>query len=95
MTDSTSLIRAHVWVSGRVQGVGYRAATYDQAIALKLNGWVRNLSDGRVEAVFEGSAETVQEMLRWCHQGSSWAIVDEVAIEYEPPENLRQFEVRQ
>lgn len=94
MTDSPPPIRAHVWVSGRVQGVGYRAATYDKAIALKLNGWVRNLEDGRVEAVFEGSAERVEEILRWCHQGSSWAIVDEVAIDYESPEDLRQFEVR-
>lgn len=94
MTDSPPLIRAHVWVSGRVQGVGYRAATYDTATAQKLNGWVRNLEDGRVEAVFEGSIVQVEEILRWCHQGSSWAIVDAVAIEYEPPENLPQFEVR-
>ena len=95
MSDLTLPIRAHVWVSGRVQGVGYRAAACNKAMALELNGWVRNLSDGRVEAVFEGAIAQVEEMLRWCHQGSSWAIVDAVTIEYEPLENLRQFEVRQ
>lgn len=94
MNHSSPSIRAHVFVSGRVQGVGYRAATCDKATALKLNGWVRNLQDGRVEAVFEGSIAPVEEMLRWCRQGSAWAIVDDVAIEYEPPEHLRHFEVR-
>jgi acylphosphatase len=92
--DSETLIRAHVFVSGRVQGVGYRATTWDMAALLKLNGWVRNLPDGRVEAVFEGSKAMVEEMLRWCQQGSPQAIVDEVAIEYEPPEQLKGFEVR-
>ncbi|NEQ27303.1 MAG: acylphosphatase [Microcoleus sp. SIO2G3] len=94
MTAPTSVIRAHVFVSGRVQGVGYRATAWDMATLLKLKGWVRNLRDGRVEAVFEGSKEMVEEMLRWCQQGSPLAIVDEVAVHYEPPEDLASFEVR-
>lgn len=94
MTSSNQIVRAHVFVSGKVQGVGYRASTRDQATKLKLKGWVRNLSDGRVEAVFEGSNAAIEQMLRWCQQGSAWAIVDEVAIDYEPPEDLSEFEVR-
>ncbi|WP_088893719.1 acylphosphatase [Leptolyngbya ohadii] len=92
-SSSKDLMRVHVWVSGRVQGVGYRASTWDMAQLLKLNGWVRNLRDGRVEAVFEGAPEQVEEMLRWCHQGPPAAIVDQVATEQEPPEGLKQFEV--
>jgi acylphosphatase len=86
-------VRAHIFVSGKVQGVGYRASTWDTAILLKLNGWVRNLRDGRVEAVFEGSSNTVEEMIRWCHQGPPTAVVNEVAVDYETPEGLRGFQV--
>ncbi len=90
---SLDLVRAHVFVSGKVQGVGYRASTWDTAQLLKLKGWVRNLRDGRVEAVFEGPRSTVEEMLRWCHQGPPAAVVREVAVDYEPAEGLRGFEV--
>jgi acylphosphatase len=86
-------IRTHVFVSGRVQGVGYRAATWDMARLLKLNGWVRNLRDGRVEAVFEGPRSKVEEMVGWCHQGPPAAVVDEVIVEYETIEGLKGFEV--
>lgn len=86
-------IRAHVFVSGKVQGVGYRASTWDTATLLKLNGWVRNLRDGRVEAIFEGSSKTVEEMIRWCHKGPPTAVVKEVAVDYEIPEGLRGFQV--
>jgi|GEM_PF-5575656 Acylphosphatases len=55
-------VRAHVFVSGRVQGVGYRYYTQKQARDLGIQGWVRNLTDGRVEAVFEGNPNTVDEM---------------------------------
>ncbi|MCU0524570.1 MAG: acylphosphatase [Elainella sp. Prado103] len=87
------LLRAHVWVSGKVQGVGYRASTWDMAQLLKLNGWVRNLPDGRVEAVFEGKSSRVAEMLHWCHQGPPAAVVREVAVEYEQPQGLQTFDV--
>lgn len=86
-------VRVHVFVAGRVQGVGYRASTWDMAQLLKLQGWVRNLRDGRVEAVFEGSSQQVEEILRWCHQGPPAAIVEKVTVEREPPEGLKQFEV--
>jgi acylphosphatase len=92
--SSSEQARAHVLISGVVQGVGYRFSTQDMAQLLKLNGWVRNLRDGRVEAVFEGPHSSVEEMIRWCHQGPPAAIVKQVAVEYEPPEGLTHFEMR-
>ncbi|WP_328516576.1 acylphosphatase [Tardiphaga alba] len=59
----------HVIVTGRVQGVGYRAWTGDQAILLGLQGWVRNRRDGSVEAVFAGPKDAVMEMIELCHRG--------------------------
>ncbi|EMA68131.1 acylphosphatase [Halorubrum aidingense JCM 13560] len=91
MTDET---RAHVFVSGRVQGVYYRATTRDTAREKGVDGWVRNLDDGRVEAVFEGPEATVREMVDWCETGSRAAEVDAVDVEYEESEGLDGFEVR-
>ena len=72
MTDQseTKQIRAHVYISGRVQGVSFRWNTQHQAQQLGLTGWVKNLWDGRVEAVFEGEAPAVRQAVAWCHQGS-------------------------
>ncbi|PSQ24810.1 acylphosphatase [Halobacteriales archaeon QS_9_67_15] len=91
MTDRT---RAHVSVSGRVQGVFYRATTRDEARDRGVDGWVKNLDDGRVEAVFEGPASAVEEMVEWCHEGSARARVDDVEAEYGDPEGLDGFEIR-
>jgi len=87
-------IRVHAWIAGQVQGVYYRGATREQAVALKLTGWVRNLSDGRVEAVFEGNPESVERMLAWCRTGPPAASVTGVEIATEPLEGLTDFEVR-
>ncbi len=92
-TPLPKLIRAHVFISGRVQGVGYRYATVDTASQLGLTGWVRNLPNNHVEAVFEGTREVVEEMVRWCHSGPPAAVVKEVVVKYEEPEGLRGFEV--
>jgi acylphosphatase len=86
--------RAHVFVSGRVQGVSFRDATRSQAGQLGLSGWVRNTQDGQVEAVFEGDPDTVQQMTEWCKSGPSSADVEDVFVENEQPENLSGFEVR-
>jgi acylphosphatase len=86
--------RAHVYVSGRVQGVYFRASTRERAREAGVDGWVRNLADGRVEAVFEGSAEAVDSMVEWCHEGSSRARVEDVDVEHENPEGLDGFQVR-
>ena len=87
-------IRVRVFVSGRVQGVGYRYSTVNEAQRLGVNGWVRNLPDGRVEAVFEGSRKLVEEIIRWCHKGPTAAVVKDVAVEYEELEGLQGFETR-
>jgi acylphosphatase len=86
--------RAHVYVSGQVQGVSFRDATQSQAEKLGLGGWVRNLQDGRVEAVFEGDSETVRQMIEWCESGPSSADVDDVSVEQETPEDLSGFDIR-
>ncbi|WP_448384212.1 acylphosphatase [Desulfosoma sp.] len=76
--------RVHVWISGRVQGVFYRAYTQDAARTHGVTGWVRNLPDGRVEAVFEGDARAVDAMVQWCHRGSPLSRVDRVEVQEEP-----------
>jgi acylphosphatase len=91
MSDRT---RARVFVSGRVQGVYYRANTRDAARARDVDGWVRNLSDGRVEAVFEGSEAAVEEMIEWCHTGSPAATVRDVDVSYEEPRTESGFSIR-
>lgn len=91
MSDRT---RAHVYVTGRVQGVFYRASTRDAAEEHGVDGWVRNLDDGRVEAVFEGPESAVEAMVEWCHTGSSAANVDTVDAEYEEPQDEDRFRIR-
>ena len=86
--------RAHVFVSGRVQGVAYRANTRDAARDRDLDGWVRNLDDGRVEAVFEGEEDAVEGMVEWCHTGSPVASVEDVEAEYGDLEGESGFEIR-
>ncbi|MHB8137629.1 MAG: acylphosphatase [Smithellaceae bacterium] len=76
--------RVHVYISGRVQGVFFRAETQRTAMNLRLTGWVRNMEDGRVEAVFEGEGQDIDKMLTWCHTGPPGARVDQVVIEEEP-----------
>jgi acylphosphatase len=68
-------IRAHVIAAGKVQGVFYRAETASQAKRLNVTGWARNLSDGRVEAVFEGEENNVQRLIDFCRHGPPNAYV--------------------
>jgi len=77
-------VRAHVIITGRVQGVGFRYDTQGAAQRIGVYGWVRNRRDGSVEGVFEGEKERVNRMLDWCRQGSALARVDQVGIEWEP-----------
>ncbi|APW98567.1 acylphosphatase [Halobiforma lacisalsi AJ5] len=86
--------RAHVFVSGTVQGVFYRANTRDTAREKGVDGWVKNLADGRVEAVFEGPEDAVEGMVQWCHTGSPAAEVEDVEVEYEEPQGEDGFEIR-
>ncbi|HIK34003.1 MAG TPA: acylphosphatase [Oscillatoriales cyanobacterium M4454_W2019_049] len=83
-----------VRISGRVQGVGYRFWTQDEACRLGLAGWVRNLPDGRVEAVFEGDADAIDRMIRSCRSGPPAARVSDVTIEDGVHQGLSGFEIR-
>lgn len=76
--------RLEVLVSGRVQGVWFRASTREEALRLGLRGWVRNLPDESVEAVFEGEEEQLRRMLAWCRGGPPGARVDRVEARWGP-----------
>jgi len=93
LSTPTDLRRVRVVVSGRVQGVFYRAECAQRAQALGLRGFVRNLADGRVEAAFEGDAGAVARMIAWCGEGPPLAVVDEVTVEEEPPCGDRDFRI--
>src|SRR6187549_1626410 len=91
---STEQTRAHAWVTGRVQGVFFRQSTQDEARRLGLTGWVRNLTDGRVELTAEGARQQVEALLAWCHRGPLQAKVEAVKVEWEPfSGELQQFAV--
>jgi acylphosphatase len=87
-------VRAHVWVSGHVQGVCFRAYAEDAAVFHQVAGWIRNAPDGRVEAVFEGDTASVEGMLQWCHRGSPASRVRCVEVVWEAPQSERGFRVR-
>lgn len=72
--------RVHLFISGRVQGVFFREYMKDIAIKAGAKGWVRNLPDGRVEAIVEGDSDAVDEVVRWCHRGSPASRVNNVEI---------------
>jgi len=87
-------LRAHVIISGRVQGVFYRANTRGKAIKIRVNGWVKNLSNGNVEAIFEGEKNKVEEMIEWCKKGPIGARVDDVSVTWKEPKGFKSFELR-
>ncbi len=88
------MVRYRVLISGRVQGVFYRDSCRRVAEQYGVAGWVRNLADGRVEAVFEGRAEDVGHLLDWAHHGPRLAAIEAVAVQPEPPEGLAAFRIR-
>jgi len=85
--------KIHVFISGIVQGVGYRIWTKTEADKLNLQGWVKNLPDGRVEAVFQGEASAVIKMLKLCRQGPSSAMVEQIESVEEKLEQLNHFQI--
>ena len=86
--------RVTVLVDGRVQGVGFRQHAAREATRLGLQGWIRNLPDGRVEAVYEGTRDAVEEMVAWSRRGPAWAMVTDIAVHDEEPKGERGFSVR-
>ena len=88
-------IQAHVLISGRVQGVWFRASTKQKAEQLGIKGWVRNTSDGCVEAVFEGQEELVREIVEWCYHGPPMAKVSNVEVKtQESKDSFDRFSVK-
>ncbi|MEM5872548.1 MAG: acylphosphatase [Candidatus Aenigmatarchaeota archaeon] len=87
-------VRAHVIVSGFVQGVSYRFYARIKARNLGLKGWIRNLDSGEVEAVFEGEEEKVKEMIEWCKKGPNFAKVEKIKVDFEEYKNeFDSFEI--
>ncbi len=86
--------RAHVYVTGRVQGVFFRQNTERQAQSQGVVGWVKNLDDGRVEAVFEGEEKAVKALVEFCHHGPKGASVTNTIVEWEPfKEEFQNFTI--
>lgn len=86
--------KVHLLISGRVQGVFYRAFTKEVADSLGLKGWVRNLRDGRVEASFEGDEDKISIAIERCKEGPPYAKVDNIEITWGEPEGLTDFEIK-
>ncbi len=89
------IVRAQVRVTGRVQGVFFRQSTLEMAQGLDLSGWVRNLPDGSVEALFEGEKNLIEQAVAWCRQGPPRAVVDGLAIAWlDGPAECAGFAIR-
>jgi acylphosphatase len=92
-TDDSA--RVQIIVTGRVQGVFFRAAAAERARHLAITGWVRNLSDGSVEIVGEGKRQNLKLLVAWAHKGPPYARVNEVQAQWAPCEGeFARFEVR-
>ena len=94
LTGGDRTVRVRVFVEGWVQGVSFRYSTYQEAARLGVSGWVRNLPDGRVEAVYEGPRDAVEEMVAWTRRGPKWAHVQGFAIHDEEPKGEPGFSIR-
>jgi len=87
-------VRARIRIAGKVQGVFFRAETRAEAVALNLDGSVMNVTDGTVEAVFEGEREDVERAVEWCRHGPPGARVDELQLSWEETTGQRGFSIR-
>jgi len=95
MKNNMEHLRAHVVIHGLVQGVFFRASTRDEAVKLGVGGWVRNLPDGSVEALFEGEKKKVEAIVGWCYRGPSGARVSSVDLAWEAYQGqFKQFDIR-
>ncbi len=88
-------VRVHIFISGLVQGVFFRAEIEKMALKLDIKGWVRNTENGRVEAVFEGEKDEIEKIINWAKKGPSGAIVEKVDIRWEEHKGeFENFEIR-
>ncbi|MER3404635.1 MAG: acylphosphatase [Chloroflexota bacterium] len=95
--DTPERVKAHVLISGLVQGVYFRDSARRLALREGVGGWIRNLPDGRVEAVFVGPRAAVERLVEWCHQGPPAARVERVDVEWspaDPAERVTAFSIR-
>ena len=83
MDKDAKKVRAHLVISGRVQGVAFRYYTLDIAQSLGIKGWVKNCWDGKVEVVMEGEEDKVKELIGWCYRGPRSAVVEKVDVKWE------------
>lgn len=91
----TENLRAHLVIQGLVQGVYFRASTRDEAVRLGVGGWVRNLPDGSVEALYEGEKKKVEEIVGWSYKGPPGAHVIKVDLRWETYKGeFKHFDVR-
>ena len=89
------MVRAHLLITGIVQGVGYRWSCRRAALGIGVTGWVRNLDDGRVEVVAQGTREQVEQLIKWCYRGPEEARVSDIAVAYEElAETFPDFGIR-
>jgi acylphosphatase len=88
------VVRYRVLIAGQVQGVGFRITCWRVALKHGVRGWVRNVPDGRVEAIFEGPPDDVEHLLDWARHGPPLAVVAGVTVQPEPPEGLASFQIR-
>ena len=86
-------MHAHAYVSGTVQGVSFRYRAQAKAMKHKVNGWIRNLEDGRVELEAEGEADAVEMLIEWCRRGPMFATVTGVEVTYGAPKGFESFDV--
>lgn len=87
--------RAHIFVSGRVQGVYFRENTRKKAEQLDVSGWIKNLSDGRVEAVFEGEEDKIEKIVAWIKKGPIFAKIIDLKIEWQEYKGeFKGFDIR-
>jgi acylphosphatase len=92
--DAPAELRYRVIISGRVQGVRFRDSCQREALRNGVAGWVHNLVDGTVEAVFEGPAAAAEHLIAWCHDGPPLAVVTDVKVMAEPLTGASGFELR-
>ena len=95
MCGKMGSIRKHVVINGKVQGVFFRSSAQKRATSLGIGGWIKNMPDGKVEAVFEGKEEAVRKMLSWCWKGSGPAhVIDLKTKDEEPSGEEKDFRIK-
>jgi acylphosphatase len=95
LAEAGCSVRVRLFISGTVQGVSYRASTQEQARKRDLVGWVKNLEDGRVEALVQGTKDKVEELVAWCRRGPPAAKVEKVVVTFEDVnDEFRSFDAR-